>query len=108
MIRVQIFTEDDAPVGFEISGHSGSGEQGSDIVCAAVSSAAYLAANTITDVLFVKAEIDLDDDGYFRFLIRPDNTAQAILKGLQMHLEALAQEYPANVKVTINGGAKNA
>ncbi|WP_442974828.1 ribosomal-processing cysteine protease Prp, partial [Ruminococcus sp.] len=44
-----IFTVTDKVIrGFEISGHSDYSEHGSDIICAAVSSAAYMAANTVT------------------------------------------------------------
>ena len=42
--------------GFTISGHSDFAEQGSDIVCSAVSSAVYMAANTITEVQQIEAE----------------------------------------------------
>ena len=39
---------------FTIKGHSGFSEEGSDIVCAAVSSAAIMSVNTITEILGVK------------------------------------------------------
>ena len=51
MIQVEFSVHDHAPVGFCISGHAGAGSAGRDIVCAAVSSAAYMAANTLTDVI---------------------------------------------------------
>ena len=46
MIRA-VFFEGENGRGFEISGHAG-GSAGRDIVCAAVSSAVYMAANTVT------------------------------------------------------------
>ena len=46
-----IFTVTDKVIqGFEISGHSDYSEEGSDIICAAVSSAAYMTANTLTAI----------------------------------------------------------
>lgn len=48
-------------IGFRISGHSGFAESGSDIVCASISSAAYMAANTITDIINISAEVDVDE-----------------------------------------------
>ena len=64
MIGVKFYTEASGELrGFEISGHAGSGDVGSDIVCAAVSSAAYLAANTITDVIQAEAQVAVED-GY--------------------------------------------
>lgn len=101
MIRVNFFTSGKDIVGFEISGHSGSAEAGSDIICSAVSSAAYLAANTITEIVKCKAEADISD-GYMSFYVRSDlSDAQQILEGLKLHLEALAADYPDNIKVTL-------
>lgn len=101
MIRVNFFTPGKDIVGFEISGHSGSAEVGSDIICSAVSSAAYMAANTITEIVKCKAEADISD-GYMSFYVRSDlSDAQQILEGLKLHLEALAADYPDNIKVTL-------
>lgn len=101
MISVNFFTSGKDIVGFEISGHSGSAEAGSDIICSAVSSAAYMAANTITEIVKCKAEADISD-GYMSFYVRSDlSDAQQILEGLKLHLEALAADYPDNIKVTL-------
>lgn len=101
MIRANFFTSGKDIVGFEISGHSGSAEAGSDIICSAVSSAAYMAANTITEIVKCKAEADISD-GYMSFYVRSDlSDAQQILEGLKLHLEALAADYPDNIKVTL-------
>ena len=37
-------------VGFVMEGHAGYADPGEDIVCAAVSSVAYMTANTITEI----------------------------------------------------------
>ena len=66
MIKVTFFKKQGNFTGFEISGHSGFAEEGSDIVCSAVSSVAYMVANTLTEVSKVKADIVLDD-GYLKF-----------------------------------------
>ncbi|MFR2561614.1 MAG: ribosomal-processing cysteine protease Prp [Anaeromassilibacillus sp.] len=50
-------------MGFRISGHSGSGEEGNDIICAAVSSAAYMTANTVTEIIGVEAQVAAEE-GY--------------------------------------------
>ena len=100
MIKARFFTEGDFLTGFEIKGHSGYADIGSDIVCSAVSSAAYMTANTITEILGLDAKIDLNDDGFFKFIIEPVPQAQATLRGLKLHLEALSQDYPENIKLT--------
>ncbi len=98
MIKAKFFNQGDLLTGFEISGHGG-GEEGTDIICASVSSAVYMTANAITDVLFVDADIKVED-GYLYFKIEPLSEAQAILKGLQLHLISLSKDYPKNIKVT--------
>lgn len=50
MTTVTFLKSDDIICGFEISGHSDFAEEGSDIVCAAISSAAYMTANTVTEI----------------------------------------------------------
>lgn len=84
---------------FTVKGHSGAGEQGTDIICAAVSSAAYMTVNTITEILGVAAEAE-DRDGYMHFRSNGSKPAADIVKGLQLHLAQLAQQYPAFVTIT--------
>ncbi len=44
--------------GFEMSGHADDSQaEGEAVLCAALSSAAYLVANTITDILHVDADL---------------------------------------------------
>lgn len=45
MTRLTIFTDKDGYIGFLCEGHSGYSEEGSDIVCAAVSTAVELVAD---------------------------------------------------------------
>lgn len=99
MIKARFFTEDNLICGYEISGHSGSAETGQDIICAFVSSAAYMAANTISEIL--KAQIEAEvADGYMNIRVASKlSEAQQILEGLRLHLRSLAGDYPDNIKV---------
>ena len=93
MIRATFYKEGQLFKGFEIKGHSGYGEEGYDIVCASVSSAAYMTANTVTEIIRADAEINLDD-GYFKFIVGTDDEfVQVVLKGLLLHVNALADDY---------------
>lgn len=102
MIRIDFLTPPDGRlVGFRIEGHSGYGEEGEDIVCAAVSSAAYLTVNTVTDVLFItplslRAE---DGDMFFRIEPKDEPACRDLLAGLKLHLTGLEEQYPAHLKV---------
>ncbi len=101
MIRVQFFKKGDMLTGFESKGHSYAAECGSDIVCAFVSSACYMTANTVTEILSLDAATR-DGDGYMRLSINSSpEKAQDILNGMKLHLTELQKEYPENIKVTI-------
>lgn len=103
MLRAEFFILDDGKIkGFDISGHSGYEESGKDIVCAAVSSAAYMTANTIADVMGIQAEVTVkDDEGHMNFLVYDKYLSDCgyILQGFKNHLLMLEEMYPENVKV---------
>lgn len=86
---------------FTVCGHS-SEFSCRDIVCAAVSSAVYLAANTITDVIGDTAAVKMKD-GYFSLTLKDRFTefSSDIIKGLMLHLFNLSKQYPENIKVKI-------
>ena len=95
---------DAAYLGFEISGHAMMAEYGSDILCAAISSAAYMAANTVTDVIGAKASAKARD-GYISLHINePDEYTDVVIKGLHLHMEGLKEQYPNHIKITDKEG----
>ena len=97
MIRVRYRTADDLLTGFTLSGHAGAGDHGQDIVCAAVSSAAYMTANTITEILGATADITVDD-GYMDLTVTDRIPGcQDILSGFRLHLQALQEQYPTRI-----------
>lgn len=99
MIRVEFFTQDDGRLtGFRVTGHNGTA--GNDILCAAVSSAAYMTVNTVTDVIHVNAEITVED-GYMLVRVAPGqaNDCRSIFEGFKLHLQGLEEQYPKNIKV---------
>ena len=105
MTSVKFLADENGLYGFEISGHSsrnGDDEIGK-IVCSAVSSAAYMAANTITEIIGDKADAVVDE-AVMRFkVINPTDASKAVLKGLELHLRELSDDYSNNIK--IYGGA---
>lgn len=107
MIRFKFVRSGKAIVGFECRGHAGYAEAGQDIVCAAVSSAAYLTANTVTDVLGVRSKAEADDGYMLLELLEDSEEAAKLLDGLEAHIRTLAKEYPRSIKV-IYGGNTNA
>lgn len=102
MIDVQLLTMDCGDlVGFSMRGHAGYGEAGTDIVCAAVSSAAYLTANTITEILHADAQVSVYDSRMDVQIVRRDaRMCRDILAGFKLHLLALEEQYPENIRVS--------
>ena len=100
MISVSLITNGNLTVGFEVKGHSMNAESGQDIICAFVSSACYMTANTITEILGINASAKVDD-GYMLITIPVEQaeSAQDILNGFSLHMTELAKDYPKNVKV---------
>ena len=97
MIRVRFHTADDTILGFTLDGHAGAGVRGEDIVCAAVSSAAYMTANTVTEIIGATADITVRD-GYMQVMLTDKiDGCQEILSGFRLHLEALQDQYPNRV-----------
>ena len=100
MTKVKFFCSGDMVSGFEISGHTGAGEAGQDIVCSAVSSAAYLVANTVLEVQKIKADAVVRD-GYMKFVIPNENLSETkvLTDGLVLHLTELQSQYPQHIKI---------
>ena len=88
-------------LGFHITGHSGYAEAGSDIICAFVSSAAYMAANTVTDVINADAQA-FDNEGEMLLKVKEKDAERCkdVLEGLRLHLMNTQEQYPEFLKVT--------
>ncbi len=106
MTSVKFLADAKGIYGFCVSGHSSVNcdDELGKIVCSAVSSAVYLVANTVTEIIGDSAEAEVED-GLMNFkVINPSNETYKIMDGLKLHLTELSKEYSNNIK--INGGAK--
>lgn len=88
-------------VGIEFSGHAEAGEVGTDIVCAAVSSAVYLTANAVTDVMFVKAELVVKS-GYLwlQVPVVDEPKCRPFFEALRLHIQNLKEQYPKYINMS--------
>lgn len=104
MITVDFLTSPEGFItGFRMSGHSGYVPEGEeDIVCAAVTSAALMAMNTVSDVLMVHPLSSRADYGeiFFRVELKNEADCRSILAGLKLHLLSLEEQYPDNIHVS--------
>lgn len=84
----------------EISGHSTENAEDlqGKLVCAAVSSAAIMAANTVTEIIGDKSDV-ICEDGYLSLSVKNPDKTKSVLSGLQLHLSELQNEYPDRIKV---------
>ena len=64
-----------------------------------------MAANTITDVIGADAVAKAGEASMSVKLNQPDEQAENVLKGLEIHLTELSKQYPQNIKI-IYGGVK--
>lgn len=69
-------------------------------MCAGVSSAAIMTANTITDVLHTDAEVT-DSDGFINLSLSSAEAKEAshLIEGLWLHLSALQKQYKSILKL---------
>ncbi len=96
--------EDDRITGFSISGHSGYAEEGSDIVCAAISAVTAMVEATVNEVCGAKAKVRVKEADARITLTLPtvcdeEESVQAILAGMMLYLCNLRDEYPENLEV---------
>ena len=101
MITVE-FLGADPIYGYHITGHSDMNPEGPEIVCAGVSSAAYMAANTVTDVLGCSPMLEVSDgDMYLKLQTESEAVrCRDILSGFRLHMRSLAEQYPKYIKLT--------
>ena len=101
MIKVVFFGKE--PVyGFHITGHSDATPDGPEVICEGVSSAVYMTANLITEVIGLKPELSAEDGDMLLKLQTEQEAVRCddILQGLRLHLSSLAEQYPKYIKVT--------
>ena len=96
MINVTIFKDSKSQYkGFEVSGHAGYSESGTDIVCAAVSILTVNAANSIesfTDDIF---DVNCNDDGYLKLLLcdNVSNESRLLIDSMILGLNSVIESY---------------
>ena len=101
MIKAVFYKKDGLFKGFRISGHSGYAGRGRDVVCAAVSSAAMLAANSITDYLHSDAEVSAGRNVLFLMLGKKSDNAVKIIHALFDHIGMISEDYEGRIRITV-------
>lgn len=101
MIKIKFFGKQNLITGFAISGHGTADEDdfSGRLVCAAVSSATYMTANTLTEI--VGADADISDNGeIFKILLcSEESSSQTVLRGFLLHITALSEDYKNTIEI---------
>ena len=107
MTCVEFLADKKGLSGFSISGQSSENcdDELGKIVCSAVSSAAYMAANTVTEIIGDEATAEVSEAQMVFSVKNPSDKTITVLKGLKLHLEELSAQYSNNIR--IYGGAKH-
>jgi len=106
MTAVTFFRSGDLLAGFRAKGHSGYAEEGSDIVCAAVSALTQTAQIGLVKVAGAKIRANYDEKKALLEVLVLDQdapsgpAAQVILRTLEEGILDIEQQYPEFVRVT--------
>ena len=101
MISIKFLSAEKQLTGFTLTGH-GTTDESDDwgkLVCSAVSSAVYMAANTLTEIVGAKATVTDNGDVLYFELSSKIPESQVVLKGFKLHVTELAREYPRNIEI---------
>lgn len=98
MIRCEVHHRSGKLQWFQVSGHAGFEDVGSDIVCAAASVLVINAANSCEVLLGIEPETS-DDRKTLSCQVPQDESAQLLFRSMVYGLETLMKQYPKHVHV---------
>ena len=106
MIQATFHMEGSNIVSFQVEGHSGLAEAGTDVLCAAVTSAVRLTECAVNDVLGLEAGVKVKPEKALISLKLPrglgqtnESTCQTLMAALMVYFIQLQEEYPDNIIV---------
>ncbi len=89
MTKISVYKKGSHIVGYVVEGHTGYAEEGSDIVCAAVSTVATHTLNGLTEVVKIPVGYEVRD-AYLECIV-PDNLSEEERKQSDILLDAMYQ-----------------
>jgi hypothetical protein len=100
MIQAKFYESKGILTGFSFSGHSGYAEAGKDVACAAVSSAVQLTANMLEEFGY-SPDVKVGDN-IIECSVAPNKDAARMFEQLRLHFEAILEEFPNTINITIS------
>ena len=103
MTKVEIFRKNGSIVGYKANGHAGYSEQGSDIICCAISTSLQMTLAGIQEVLKLEPKFKMNDgflDVDLRNISQNKFTEINILtETMVLFLKELTKQYPKYVRL---------
>lgn len=104
MTTVRFFVSGGEVAGFEVTGHTGYAEAGSDIVCSAVSALTQSAVLGLTEVLKLPVALETGEARIYCMLDRDldekaKREARILLETLRLSLRSVANTYGKHLKL---------
>jgi len=105
MTTIRFYSSDEGLAGFEASGHADYSDEGTDIVCAAVSALTQGAIAGILNVANAPADWEINDEGRAYILLKDTcapsqrHDAKIIFDTLKLNLSDISKQFPNNVKL---------
>ncbi|MBF1194242.1 MULTISPECIES: ribosomal-processing cysteine protease Prp [Fusobacterium] len=103
MTKVEIFRKNGNIIGYKASGHSGYSEQGSDIICSAISTSLQMTLIGIQEVLKLKVDFKIND-GFLDVDLKNislDKLTQTniLTETMAIFLKELTKQYPKYIRL---------
>ncbi|MBQ7884777.1 MAG: ribosomal-processing cysteine protease Prp [Clostridia bacterium] len=102
MTNIKVFKQESNILGFEVSGHSGYAEAGSDIVCSAISTLAQSTCVGLDNVLNLRPCIKVDDKNAYLKCVLPKN----LTNEQNTQAQILLKTFYESVKLLLAGDKK--
>ena len=102
MIKAVFYSENSRLCGFSLTGHAGYGTAGNDVACAAVSSAAELTCNTITEFFGDDADVSVSENTLtLRLKNESGEYSRRLIESFKTHLGFISEEFPRSIQIII-------
>jgi hypothetical protein len=103
MTKVEIFRKNGNIIGYKASGHSGYSEQGSDIICSAISTSLQMTLIGIQEILKLKVDFKIND-GFLDVDLKNislDKLTQTniLTETMAIFLKELTKQYPKYIRL---------
>ena len=103
MTKVEIFRKNGNIIGYKASGHSGYSEQGSDIICSAISTSLQMTLIGIQEVLKLKVDFKIND-GFLdvdlkNISLDKQTQTNIITETMAIFLKELTKQYPKYIRL---------